>query len=125
MQWFWEKRNRTYLLAQRRKSRRIRQIYPDPSVLAQVGRQRFRWFSIVITSLVYDLIETRGTFKQRDRRYFGRGGVGVCRVAEGVSLALLAYLTWKKRWRLVMTTMTALIVGEIVLPSLVMVGSEI
>jgi alpha-1,2-mannosyltransferase len=34
-------------------------------------------------------------------------------------LALLAYFTWEKRWRLVMATMTALIVGGIALPSLV------
>jgi alpha-1,2-mannosyltransferase len=34
-------------------------------------------------------------------------------------LALLAYFTWKKRWRLVRATMTALIIGGIALPSLV------
>jgi hypothetical protein len=34
-------------------------------------------------------------------------------------LALLAYFTWKKRWRFVMATMTALIVGGIALPALV------
>ena len=34
-------------------------------------------------------------------------------------LALLAYFTWKKRWRLVMATMTALIVVGIALPALV------
>jgi hypothetical protein len=34
-------------------------------------------------------------------------------------VALLAHFTWKKRWQLVMATMTALIIGGVALPALV------
>src|SRR6266478_8575523 len=56
---------------------------------------------------------------QRGKDISGGTALACVGLLKAFPLALLAYFTWKKRWRFVMATMTALIVGGIALPALV------
>jgi alpha-1,2-mannosyltransferase len=56
---------------------------------------------------------------QRGRDISAGTALACAGLLKAFPLALLVYFTWKKRWRLVMATMTALIVGGIALPALV------
>jgi Glycosyltransferase family 87 len=56
---------------------------------------------------------------QRGKDISGGTALACVGLLKAFPLALLAYFTWEKRWRFVMATMTALIVGGIALPALV------
>src|SRR4029077_9077340 len=56
---------------------------------------------------------------QRGKDSSGGTALACVGFLKAFPLALLAYFTWEKRWRFVMATMTALIVGGIALPALV------
>jgi alpha-1,2-mannosyltransferase len=56
---------------------------------------------------------------QRGRDISGGTALACAGLIKVFPLALLAYFAWKRRWRLLVATMTALIVGGIALPGLV------
>ena len=89
---------------------------PFVMVLLWVGQGAVEGQATILTLWLLMLALYRS---QRGRDISGGTALACAALLKAFPLALLVYFTWKKRWRLVMTTMTALIVGGIVLPSLV------
>jgi alpha-1,2-mannosyltransferase len=91
-------------------------VLPFVMVLLWVGQGAVEGQATILTLWLLMLALDRS---QRGRNISGGTALACAALLKAFPLALLAYFTWKKRWRLVMATMTALIVGGIVLPSLV------
>jgi Glycosyltransferase family 87 len=100
-----------------------------------VGRNLF-WLYVlscgmVLVWLVQGAVEGQATIlmlwsstvalylSEHGRDISGGAALASAALLKAFPLALLAYFTWKHRWRFVMATMIALFVGGIVLPSLV------
>jgi len=71
------------------------------------------------TILVWWLMAVALYRSQRGRDISGGTALACAGLIKVFPLALLAYFAWKRRWRLVMATISALMVGGIVLPALV------
>ena len=91
-------------------------VLPFVMVLLWVGQGAVEGQATILTLWLLMLALDRS---QRGRNISGGTALACAALLKAFPLTLLAYFTWKKRWRLVMATMTALIVGGIVLPSLV------
>jgi alpha-1,2-mannosyltransferase len=89
---------------------------PFVMVLLWVGQGAVEGQATILTLWLLMLAIYRS---QRGRDISSGTALACAALLKAFPVALLAYFTWKKRWRLVMATMTALIVGGIVLPSLV------
>ena len=71
------------------------------------------------TILMWWLLSLALYLSQRGKDIFSGTALACAGLLKIFPLALLAYFAWKRRWRLMMATITALLVGGLVLPALV------
>ncbi len=91
-------------------------VLPSVMVLLWVGQGAVEGQATILTLwlLIVALYQS-----QRGKNIAGGTALAFTALLKAFPLALLVYFAWRKRWRFVMATVTALIVGGIALPALV------